>query len=188
MRNFLFSLAVALLIGAVAHLSYVLIAPSFAMQRLMGDVPAEQQVNRLVLLDAAEQMRLLGETEIEAVSAKCIFDISKGPLLISADMPDTFWSLTVYSDKGADLYTINDRQAGSDQFKLTVKRAPSLVDILGSSEQAETARALSDGWSVEIAEPHGLAVFWVALDYPEQRKLFMNVLARSSCGLTAPNS
>jgi uncharacterized membrane protein len=188
MRSVLFSLAVALLIGAVAHLSYVLIAPSFAMQRLMGEVPADNQVNRLVLLDAAEQMRLIGDSGNEAISAKCIFNIGNGELLISADMPDAFWSLTIYSDKGADLYTINDRQAGSDQFKLTVRRAPSLVDILGSSEQAETARALSDGWSVEIAERHGIAVFWVALDYPEQRKLFMDVLARSSCGLAAPGS
>lgn len=182
MRSALYWLAVALLIGAVAHLSYVLIAPSFAMQRLMGDEPAGTQVNRLVLLDAAEQMRLLGETESEAVSAKCIFDISGGELSVAADMPDTFWSLTLYSAKGADLYTINDRQAGIDRFKLTVKKAPGLTDILGS-DQAETARALSDGWSVEIPEPHGIAVFWIALDYPEQRKMFSDILARSSCGL-----
>ena len=187
MRSALFWLGVALLIGAVSHLSYVLIAPSFAMQRLIGAEQDDTPVNRFVLLDATEQMRLLGESESEAISGKCLFDISKGELSVAAEMPDTFWSLTLYSDKGADLYTINDRQAGTDKFKLTVKRAPGIMELL-SGDQSETARALSDGWSVEIAKPTGIAVFWMALDYPEQRKLFIDTLARSSCTLTAAGS
>lgn len=183
MRTILFWAAVALVIGAMAHLSYVLIAPGFAMQRLMGGDPKDEPTNRFVLLDAAEQMRLLGETESDTVSGKCLFDISTGELSVTAEMPDTFWSLTLYSNKGADLYTINDRQAGIDKFKLTVKRAPSVMELL-SSDQAEKARTLGDGWSVEIPEPYGIAVFWVALDYPEQRKLFADILSRSSCTLT----
>jgi uncharacterized membrane protein len=183
MRAWLYWIAVALLIAAVSHLSYVLIAPSFAMQRLMGGSREGGQVNRFVLLDAAEQMRLLGETGTEALSGKCVFDISKGELSVAAEMPDTFWSLTLYSDKGADLYTINDRQAGTDKFKLTVKQAPGVMDLL-SGDQSDTTRALSDGWSVEIPEPHGIAVFWMALEYPEQRKLFSEILSRSSCTLT----
>jgi uncharacterized membrane protein len=175
------------LIGAVSHLGYVLIAPSFAMQRLIGAGEDGTPVNRFVLLDAPEQMRLLGETEQEAVSAKCLFDISNGELSVAAEMPDTFWSLTIYSDKGADLYTINDRQAGIDKFKLTVKRAPGIMDLF-ASDQSETTRAMSDGWSVEIAEPKGIAVFWMALDYPEQRKLFTDVLSRSSCTLSSVGS
>jgi uncharacterized membrane protein len=186
-RGLLFWLAVALLVGAVAHLSYVLIAPSFAMQRLIGAGQDDTPVNRLVLLDAPEQMRLLGETEREAVSAKCLFDISGGELSLAAEMPDTFWSLTIYSDKGADLYTMNDRQAGTDKFTLIVRRAPGLMDLL-ASDQSETTRAMSDGWSVEIPEPKGIAVFWVGLDYPEQRKLFADVLSRSSCKLTSSQS
>ena len=187
MRSALFWLGVALLIGAVSHLSYVLIAPSFAMQRLIGAEQKDTPINRFVLLEAPEQMRLLGESESEAISGKCLFDISKGELSVAAEMPDTFWSLTLYSDKGADLYTINDRQAGIDKFKLTVKRAPGIMELL-SGDQSETARALSDGWSVEIHEPTGIAVFWMALDYPEQRKLFIDVLSRSSCSLTAAGS
>src|SRR5262245_66259425 len=99
------------------------------MQSLMGAGEDDTPVNRLVLLDAPEQMRLLGETEREAVSAKCLFDISNGELSVVAEMPDTFWSLTIYSDKGADLYTINDRQAGTNNFKLTVKSAPDRLDL-----------------------------------------------------------
>jgi uncharacterized membrane protein len=182
MRTMLFWAAVALVLGAVAHLSYVLIAPTYAMQRLMGGNPEEGNANRFVLLDGPEQMRLLGETDGEAVTGKCLFDISKGELSVMAEMPDTFWSLTLYSNKGADLYTINDRQAGIDKFKLTVKRAPSVMELL-SSDQAEKARAFGDGWSVEIPESYGIAVFWVALDYPEQRKLFADILSRSSCTL-----
>lgn len=183
MRSFLFWAAVALVLGAVAHLTYVLIAPTFAMQRLMGGNPKDSEANRFVLLDGAEQMRLLGETEREAVAGKCLFDISKGDLSVAAEMPDTFWSLTLYSDKGTDLYTINDRQAGIDKFNLTVKRAPSIMELLGS-DQAEKTRVLSDGWSVEVPETYGIAVFWVALDYPEQRKAFADILSRSSCALT----
>lgn len=183
MRTLLFWAAVALVLGAVAHLSYVLIAPGYAMHRLMGGHPKDGEANHFVLLDANEQMRLLGETESEAVSGKCLFDISKGDLSVAAEMPDSFWSLTLYSDKGADLYTINDRQAGINKFMLLVKRAPSIMELL-SSDQSEKQRVLGDGWSVEIPETYGIAVFWVALDYPEQRKLVSDILLRSSCTVT----
>jgi uncharacterized membrane protein len=183
MKGWLFWLVVALVAGAVTHLSYVLIVPSFAMQSLMGGLQEDAPINRLVLLDGPEQLRLLGETEADAVSAKCVFDIGKGELSIAAEMPDTFWSLTLYSNKGADLYTINDRQAGIDKFKLTVRRAPNITDLF-SSDLSENARALSDGWTVEIPEPRGIAVFWLALDYPEQRKMFSEVLSRSGCSLS----
>ncbi len=36
--------------------------------------------------------------------------------------------------------------------------------------------------------PTGIAVFWMALDYPEQRKLFTDILSRSSCTLTSAAS
>jgi len=183
MRSALFWIVAAIVIGAVVHLSYILVAPSLAMQRLMGVTSAEDQVNRFVLLDAEEQMRLLGEDAGESIAGKCVFDVSKGELLLTAEMPDTFWSLTVYSDRGADLYTINDRQAGTDSFKLSVKLAPGLIDLL-QSDQSEQARAMSDGWSVEIPEAHGIAVFWVALDYPQQRKIFADALSHSSCSFT----
>ena len=178
MKSGLYWTAVALLIAAVSHLSYVLIAPSLAMQRLIGDPGEAAEVNRFVLLEPAEQVRLLGETASEAVSGKCVFDIRKGELSVAAELPDTFWTLTLYSDRGNDLYTINDRQAGINSFKLTVKRAPGMLDLL-RRDPTET-HAMADGWTAEIPEPSGIAVFWVALDYPEQRQLFTEILSRST--------
>lgn len=167
-------LACAALIAAIiAHLSYVLFFPAFAMGRLIGGDMLRTQSDRPAVLE---------ETGTDEVIAMCPFDLDRGSLALDASMPDGLWSLTVYGAGGADLYAVNDRQAGTDRFKLTVKKAPGWLELLKSAGEGAD---VNDGWSVEVDTSRGLAVFWAALDDKAMRGTVAKTLAASSCRVEA---
>ena len=162
--------AAAIVAAAIIHLAYVLFFPPFAMERMMERSIVRAQSNG--------HPALLAETNRDEVLAMCRFDLDQGILALEAAMPDGLWSLTVYGSDGADLYAVDDRQAGTDRFRLTVKKAPGWIELL---KGGDTGGELNDGWSVEVDTASGVAVFWAALDDRAMRDSVAQALVASTC-------
>lgn len=179
MRSPLFLAAVAIVFGVIAHISYVLFYPAIEMRRNLGPDIRRIQSETPVLLQPASAEHVIGGSANDAVVAVCPFDLNDGSLVVDAAMPSGLWSLTVYGESGHDLYAVTDRQAGTDRFQLTIKRAPGWIDLLraGGGEGAD----INDGWSVELDTRRGFAVFWAALDPREMRDSITATLAKSTC-------
>ena len=179
MKSWLFWIVAGLMLASVVHLSYVLVGTRFALQDIVSTEAQAAATGQFALLTPQEQLRILGESEKDAVAGQCVFDLAGGWLAIDAAMPASFWSLTIYSDSGEEVYSINDRQAGTSRFKLTVKRAPSLLSFF--TNDPDTKPSENEGWSAEIGGDRGLVVFWAALDQPQLRPTFARELERSTC-------
>ena len=169
---------VAIAAAIIIHLSYVLFFPPFAMERMME--------RSIVTAESGGHPALLAETNRDEVVAMCRFNLDQGDLALDAAMPDGLWSLTVYGSDGADLYAVNDRQAGTDRFRLTVKKAPSWLELLKGGGDA--GAEVNDGWSVEIDTARGVAVFWAALDDRAMRDSVAQALTASTCRVEAAES
>lgn len=181
MKTWLFWIVSGLVLAVVVHLSYVLLGTRFAVRDMIS-TPAQAAPNaQFRLLAPDEQLRLLGENQDNAVAGQCGFDLKGGTMAIDVAMPEGFWSLTIYSQSGEEVYSINDRQAGTNRFRLMVKRAPGLLSFFTSDDTPETRPSQNEGWSAEIDVDRGFAVFWAALDQPELRASIASALERSSC-------
>ena len=86
----------------------------------------------------------------------------KGNVTLSADLPDGFWITTIYSDKGETIYTVNNRQSGSNVFNVSLSRAPGFIEMLVQATDKERPE-IDSGWTVQSPEPQGLAVVWYPL-------------------------
>jgi uncharacterized membrane protein len=170
-------MAVALVAGVITHISYVLFYPAMEMRRSLGPDILRIESNTPVLLQPAKAANVIGGGK-DAVVAVCPFDLEQGSLIVDAAMPTGLWSLTVYGDNGRDLYAVTDRQAGTDRFQLTIKSAPSWLDLLTTGSEPPD---INDGWSVELDTRRGFAVFWAALDQREMRNVVAQTLTKSSC-------
>jgi uncharacterized membrane protein len=181
MKSWAFWIVSGLVLAVIVHLSYVLVGTRFAVRDMIA-TEAQAAVNdQLTILAPEEQLRLLGESPDNAVAGQCRFDLKGGVMAIDAAMPDGFWSLTIYSQSGEEVYSINDRQAGTNRFKLTVKRAPTLLSFFTSNDTPDVKPSENEGWSAEISADRGFAVFWAALDQPQMRASVARALERSSC-------
>lgn len=172
----------AALIAVVTHLSYVLFVPARNFSNRIDQVLKTQTVNRFAILDGELQARLMPFAAQSDLVILCKYDISKGPVRLAMNVPDGYWTLSVYTIHGRQVYALNDRQADARTFSVKLVRARSLFEQLASLGGAEDESNLEDiGWKVELNEDKGLAFLWMPHADKWRRLEYQTELAKSSC-------
>jgi uncharacterized membrane protein len=184
MRPRLFWLTAAFFLGLALHAGYLLFAPGLALGRsiVASGVAIDQAAFRI--LAQSDQSALFPTYPPASVFGLCAFDVTANPAKISASMPDTFWTLTIYSRSGKVIYALNSRQAATSSFTVSLSRAPSLIESLLKTSAEDLSS--QDGWTVSAAEPKGIAVMWVPVGEPAQRAAVERTLKSTRCEAAPP--
>jgi uncharacterized membrane protein len=181
MSRILYWALTVLCIAVAVHVGLVIFWPRHEMNQRIDLASATNGVNALTV-GGPNAGSILGYHAGDAAYAFCPFDLKDGKLVFDALMPATLWSLTIYSAHGNNLYSVNSRQAGVDNFQIGVKKAPDfLTQITADAENGP----INDGWQVETSEDRGLIVVWAAISEPFQRSAIEKDLARSTCRIAA---
>jgi uncharacterized membrane protein len=180
MMRLIYWMAVTACVALIVHIGVVIFLPRQEMSRRIDVAAARNGINALTVWGPDAQA-VLGYHPGDAVYAFCPFDLRDGRLIFDALMPATKWTVTIYSARGGVLYAVNSRQAGVDNFQLSVRRAPDFLTQI----TAEADSGINDGWQVSATEDRGLIVVWAAAQEPFQRSAIAKDLARSRCSLEA---
>ena len=180
MMRILFWLITASVLGVGAHVATLLFAPKLTFERSLASA-VDGERNQFALLTPQAQARLLPEYPRDALFGLCRFDLGKGPVTLTANMPDSLWVLAVYSSTGKTLYTVNDQQSGVNNFELKLVKAQSLLDMLSARGEDEPESVTDQAWSVASPDKKGLALLWVPMPDPAQRAQLTAILGKSSC-------
>jgi uncharacterized membrane protein len=173
----------AALVAVISHIAYVLFLPQVEMNRLMSESVDAAGMNRFTVLAAGDQELILKESGRIGIAGVCPFDLADGTLVFDATLPDAIWSFAIYSQDGKDAYAINEAQAGTNRFRLTVKQSPGLLAMfMGSSDDTG---GINDGWTATMPSRRGLAIVWVALDDRALRSAYAQVMKQTNCHIEA---
>lgn len=176
----LYWLAAALFTAIAAHAAFILGLPSFSLDRTISRLSADAGSNAFFILPQDEQSRLLPAYPRESVVGVCAFDVSKTQVSLSANLPNGFWTLTIYSDRGDVIYTVNNTQAGTNSFTVALSKAPDLLEMLQQATQKEAVDA-DTGWTVSSPAARGIAVLWYPVAESAQRPGLVRALSKSTC-------
>lgn len=171
MMQRLFWIAAAGLAALALHLAYVLFMPGLEMGGMIDRFANLKGRNDLALLSPDEE-RLLPVGLPEMETAACAFDAASGPVTVDAVIPDSYWTISVYSRAGELLFTLDDRQAGLDRMRF-VLRAP------GGANAAEEGK---DAISVESPDGSGLVLLQARAEHPAYGPRLREALKASTCG------
>lgn len=180
MKRHLFWIAVALAAGVTAHAAFSLFLPEWLFARDVQRMAAAQGFNSFFILAPRDQARLFPGLPRQGVAGVCLFDVSAGDVTLAADLPDGFWVTTIYTDKAEPIYSVNNRQSGSNNFSVTLSRAPGLIESLIQATDKERPE-IDSGWSVMSPEPKGLAVVWYPLPEAGLRVAAAEAIAKTRC-------
>ncbi len=104
--------AITLVLAAIVHLGTVLAlphtAPRDAWSRL-ADIVSDDEVT--VLPAARPGNEILPMLDPNLVYGVCRYDVTDGPVGISAEMPPAYWSISLQSPQGTVFYAIDDEAA-----------------------------------------------------------------------------
>ena len=114
------------------------------------------------------------------VTAACRFSLAEGPMRMVAAGRIDFWSASIYSRSGDNLYSINDRSAVDGQFDLLVATPEQLTEA-GTGDEREEA---SIPVGVDIGE--GYLTLRILVD-EESKRAEVDAFVRSvSCAPAEP--
>ena len=175
----LYWIVTSLVLALVVHVSYVLVAPAWSLQRSITSMVSEPGKNRFFIIGPGDQARLFPSYPPAHIFGACAFDVSASKVDLAANLPDGMWTLTIYSASGDVIYTLNDTQSGSGRFTLSLALAPSLFEMLSKTGSDEPINVT--GWDVKTPESSGLAVFWVPVREAAMRAGVIRVLTGTVC-------
>jgi uncharacterized membrane protein len=179
MWNRIYWLVTGLVLAIAIHAGYLLVAPGLALDRNMRNAGVDSGATRFEVLQPKAQSLLFPTYPASSLFGLCSFDVSQGPVALTAAVPDGFWTLTIYSRRGDVIYALNSRQSGTNSFTVTLKQAPGLIESL--TRTAGDDPDSFTGWNVATPDARGVAVLWMPLSDAAERKAATAVLGQSSC-------
>jgi uncharacterized membrane protein len=108
-----------LLLGGLVHLATILLLPSTATRDAYSRLSPMARINAVVPIpEPAPEQAPLPFMDPAFAAAVCRYDLSAGPLKLSAPVSQAYTSVSFYSRNGVAYYAINDRAAGRRAIEL----------------------------------------------------------------------
>lgn len=175
--------AVALVCGGIVHIVATLLVPQLAtgnaVQRLFVNMP----VNRMQILPATTPAsQPLPFMSPDTRYAVCRFDVGGGPIVVSALLADTGWSLALYTPDGDNFYAVPapDARRADVSFVLV---PPVERPTLGFLHLGRVSAADASASEIAVPQREGLAVVRASLRGQAYAAEVEAQLGRASCGL-----
>jgi len=106
----------------IVHICVIFLIPSYFSQSIVGKLEtlqmAQEGEGQFITLEREDPV--LARLDPAFRIGVCYFDLSEGPVHLTARGDVPFWSLSLYGDDGSNLYSINSRVMPSDQLDLVI--------------------------------------------------------------------
>ena len=177
----MFRLTVALLTGlvgaAIVHIAVVFSMPWLASNNSWGRLARLGSLFAVVRIEP-QRTSADGNAEASAASvqhefafvdpafltASCRFTLANGPVRLVSREAAGFWSASIYTRRGDNLYSINDRSAVGGKFDLLVGSPEQLIDTKATSPDPNETMI-----PVEFVEAEGYLTIRALVDEESMR-------------------
>ncbi len=167
----------ALLLGGIVHLSTVLAMPDAATQDAYSRLAPLTPANAVVPLAApSAQDATMPFMDPAFAVAVCRYDLSAGPLKLSAPLSQAYTSDTFYTRNSVAYYAINDRAAGRRAIELDLMTEEQRAQV--PEEEDVTA---ADRLIIESPTRRGLIVLRALAPEPGLMTMARRALAGAQC-------
>ena len=130
MMRFALWMLAALLLGAIVHLTTVLVLPSLATQDAYARVSAIAPVNAVVAVPPpTPDNEVMPFMDPAFAMSVCRYDLSRGSLKFSVPISQAYTSVSFYTRGDVPYYAINDRAAGRRVIELDLMTAAQRADL-----------------------------------------------------------
>lgn len=165
------------------HAAYVLYYPGYNFDAKIAQVLGPSSTNKMMMLTEEQVTRLFPAYAKSDIVALCRYDLAFGPVEISAQLPRGYWTFSIFTVKGRQVYSLTDAQAGENAFTVELSQAPDLIaQIKGALDDGGETEAIGNaGWRVQTPETKGLAVVWTPVADPIFRPATLAAVQRSAC-------
>ena len=120
-----------LVVAILVHIITVIAVPRIIMNVVFARNPANQLLKGSKV---TAQSRAVVKPSPDLVSSRVSYDVSKGPIRLTAKVPtDTYWSVSCFQDNTDNFFVVNDRQVKSNPVEIILVRQGMQVPEAGNA-------------------------------------------------------
>ncbi len=169
-------LIAGVLLGGIVHVSSILVLPSAATADAYARL-ASLPANTVTPLPApTPDQAVLPYMDPAFATAACRYDLSAGPLKLTAPVSQAYTSVSFYTRRGVAYYAINDRAAGRRTIDLELMTSAQRAEV---PDEEDVTRA--DRLIVESPTDTGIIMLRALAPEPGALPLAAAVLANARC-------
>ncbi len=170
-------LVAGLVLGGIVHLVMVLYLPRAATQDAYARLAPSTPVNAMVALPVpAPKDAKLPFMDPAFATAVCRYDLSKGPLKLTAPVSQAYTSVSFYARTGAAHYAITDRAAGRRVIELDLMTQEQKSQLPDQEDITAADRLI-----VESPTTTGLILVRALAPEPSQMPMAQRALEGAKC-------
>jgi uncharacterized membrane protein len=167
----------AVLLGGIVHLSTVLAMPQAAKQDAYSRLAPLTPVNAMVPLASTKAgAEIMPFMDPAFATAVCRYDLSGGPLKLTAPVSQAYTSVSFYTRRSVAFYAINDRAAGRRTIELDLMTAAQHAQVPEDEEVTAADRLI-----IESPTTMGLIVLRALAPEPSLMPMARQALAAATC-------
>jgi uncharacterized membrane protein len=115
---------IVLALAGALHVAVVWLIPRVVTGLFLHRVAAGAGYNHVVFPPlATDRSRDVVKPSPDLLYALCVFDLSAGPVRISAKPSEGYWSLALYARSSDNFFHLNDREVKGDRVELILSDA-----------------------------------------------------------------
>jgi uncharacterized membrane protein len=161
----------ALIVAALIHFAAIIAVPRLLMHVAMERIGAGGSNAWLVSDRVTAASRQIVRPSPDFAYSACVFDLSEGPVVITATPWDAYWSLSLYGANSDNFFVIDDREAHYGAEITLVRRG--------------TAHPEGASMVVESPSAHGIALIRRLAPTPSAYDAARRVAADDVCASVA---
>ena len=179
MKKILFWSVSILLLASAVHIITAVVMPRLEREKTLNALVSSMKSNQLTLVTGKNRENfILSGVPSDLAIALCPFDISSAPLAITAPLPGSYWSVSIFNLAGENIYTINDKQVGTNQFSAL---------IMGEADQTieaeDSSKRKGEGIVIRSQTDQGIVLLRTFVPDGAALRRVEEVLAQTSCSL-----
>lgn len=156
--RWLFDLGLFVAVAAATHLLTIWALPRVIMQRAMASVAGERPPAPMLSARTDHLQRRIVMPSPDLLYAVCVWDVSKRPLHIRAELSSLHYgSVALYAANSDNFFVVNDRELGGAALDLV---------LAGPQADGATAALPPGARLVEAPSPRGLLLMRVLVGDP----------------------
>jgi uncharacterized membrane protein len=176
--RFILATLCGLVLAAGVHIVIILGIPKYANKDAFSRLAGTSTIEQATLVSApGGSGTWLSRPDPAVAVAACAFDLTGGPLRISAKPGPLFQSLSLHSRGGGVFFAVTDRAAVRGELDMVIMTQRQLDEALAAEDEDEPSR------DVRIVTPRreGFVMVRVAAPFPSQRAEAENAAKAVAC-------
>lgn len=109
----------SIVVAGIVHIAVILLIPVLGERDAARQIIAKTPELEFQRLDTATKQLISNADPFFSMSV-CRFSVGENGVIVSADRMPDFWSASIYNERGAVIYSLNDRTAIANRLRLLI--------------------------------------------------------------------